>query len=183
MHVRFKHLLAIALACLALLPLPARAQIVVSFYSHELGASFPHAFITIKGKPVGGGAAVDANYGFTAKSVTPAILMGPVYGVIESAKPGYIENSDRKFALTVTNTQYAALMALIEKWRELPGKSYDLNKRNCIHFVGQVAELLGLKVEFDKKLLKRPRSFLENIMRLNPGLGMASSGTPAKATR
>jgi hypothetical protein len=183
MHVRFKHLLAIALACLVLLPLPARAQIVVSFYSHELGASFPHAFITIKGKPTGGGAAIDANYGFTAKSVTPAILMGSVYGVIESAKPGYIENSDRKFALTITDAQYASLMALIEKWRELPGKSYNLNSRNCIHFVGQAAQLLGLKVEFDKKLLKRPRSFLENIVRLNPGLGTFSSGTPARLTR
>lgn len=183
MHVRFKHLLAIALACLALLPLPAQAQIVVSFYSHELGNSFPHAFLTIKGTPQAGGTPVDANYGFTAKSVTPAILWGPVYGIVESAKPGYIEHSDRKFMLTVTDAQYASLMALIEQWRELPGKSYDLNSRNCIHFVGQAAQLLGLKVEFDKKLLKRPRSFLENIMRLNPGLGTLSSDTPLRAAR
>lgn len=183
MHVRFKHLLATALACLALLPLPVHAQIVVSFYSHELGNSFPHAFLTIKGTPEAGGAPVDANYGFTAKSVTPAILWGPVYGIIESAKPGYIEHSDRKFALTVTDAQYVSLMALIDKWRGLPGKSYDLNSRNCIHFVGQAAELLGLRVTFDKKLLKRPRGFLENIMRLNPGLGTVSSGTFARAKR
>ena len=170
MTSRFKSLFTITLLALSLLPLSARAQITVAFYSHELGSSFPHAFIALKGTLQSGGMPVDANFGFTAKSVSPAILMGPVSGVIESAKPGYIRNSDRKFAFTITDEQYFALMALIEKWRLMPGKSYDLNRRNCIHFVGEVAQALGLNVMFDKKLIKKPRSFLENIIRLNPML-------------
>jgi hypothetical protein len=170
MHPRIKRLFAIALMFLALLPASARAQITVAFYSHELGSSFPHAFIVVKGTPQGGGEPVDVNFGFTAKSVAPALLLGPVTGVIETAKPGYVRNSDRKFGFAISDQQYAALMAHVEKWRMLPGKSYDLNRRNCIHFVGEAAQVLGLKVVFDKKLLKRPRSFLENVVRLNPAL-------------
>lgn len=170
MTARFKPLLAIFLFVLFLLPVSAPAQITVAFYSHELGSSFPHAFIVLKGTPQSGGVPVDANFGFTAKSVAPAILMGPVRGVIETAKPAYVRNSDRKFSMTITDQQYAALTTMIEKWRTLPGKSYDLNRRNCIHFVGEAALVLGLNVAFDRKLLKRPRSFLENVVRLNPVL-------------
>ena len=170
MTVRFKPLFAFFLFVAAQLPATAFAQITVAFYSHELGNSFPHAFIVLKGTPEAGGAPIDVNFGFTAKSVTPAILMGPVTGVIKPANPGYIRNSDRKFAFPITDQQYAALMALVEKWKMLPGKSYDLNRRNCTHFVGEAAQALGLKVNFDPKLMKRPRSFLENVIRLNPGL-------------
>ena len=167
---RFKPFFASFLFVLALLPSSAVAQITVAFYSHELGSSFPHAFIVLKGAPESGGAPVDVDFGFTAKSVAPAILMGPVYGIVESVKPAYVRNRDRKFEMTISDEKYAALMALIEKWKTFPGKSYDLNHRNCIHFVGEAAEILGLKVVFDQKLIKRPRSFLENVMRLNPVL-------------
>lgn len=169
---RFKSLLAITFLPLSLLPVSARAQITVAFYSHELGSSFPHAFITLKGTPQAGGPPVDVNFGFTARSVTPAVLMGPVSGKIEAANAAYVRHSDRKFAFAVSDQQFGQLMALVEKWRNLPGKSYDLNKRNCIHFVGEAAQILGLKVMFDKSLIKRPRSFLENIIRLNPTLAV-----------
>jgi hypothetical protein len=171
MHAKGKPLLALVLLLLALLPTAARAQITVSFYSHELGSSFPHAFIVVQGAPQAGGPPVDANYGFTAKSVTPALLMGSVAGVVESAKPSYIESSDRKFSLRISDAQYAGLMGVVTKWKTLPGKSYNLNTRNCIHFVGEAAQALGLKVIFDKKLLKKPRSFLEFVMKLNPSIG------------
>lgn len=167
MPVRCKSLL---LLLLLLLPHPAWAQITVHFYSRELGTSFPHAFFVVEGRPQAGGAPVDANYGFTAKSVTPAILMGPVAGHVEAAKPDYVRNSDRKFSLAISDAQYAALMGVVAKWKAIPGKSYNLNTRNCIHFVGEAAMALGLKVVFDKALLKKPRSFLEHLVRLNPML-------------
>jgi hypothetical protein len=158
----------VSLLALVWLSSPASAQVVVAFYSHEFGSSFPHTFIKLEGVPERGGAPVDANYGFTAVSVSPAILMGSVAGKVESAKPGYIANSDRQFALKVSDAQYDALVAIIDKWRRLPGKSYNLNKRNCIHFVGEIAATLGLKVELKKELLKKPRSFLQSLMALNP---------------
>ena len=171
MTSRIKSFLTIALLALSLLPHSARAQITVAFYSHELDRRFlPHAFIALKGTPQSGGAPVDVNFGFTARSVSPAVLMGPVPGKIEAANPDYVRRSDRKFAFAISDQQFGQLMALVEKWRTLPDKSYDLNHRNCLHFVGEAAQVLGLKVMFDKSLIKRPRGFLENIIRLNPML-------------
>ena len=164
-----KTFLTLALFIAACFPRMAWAEVTVSFYSHDFGSSFPHAFFTIKGTLDRGGA-VDANYGFTAKSVTPAILMGSVIGVVESSKPGYVASSDRQFGVKVSDAQYDALMALVAKWRALPGKSYSLNKRNCIHFAGAAAELLGLKVVYDPKLMKKPKSFMLSVMALNPQL-------------
>lgn len=154
---------------LLLMPTPAAAQVVISFYSHDLGSTFPHAFITLKGKTEDG-QVVDTNFGFTAKSVTPAILMGSVGGKIETSKPSYVASSDRQFSVKLDDRQYASVMALVEEWRTLPGKSYNLNKRNCIHFVGEVARLVGIKVVFEKDLLKKPKSFLLSLVALNPWL-------------
>lgn len=152
-----------------LVPGQARADVLVTFYSHDFGSSFPHAFFTVEGTPTRGGA-VDSNYGFTAKSVSPAILMGSVAGEVESVKPSYIASSDKRFALRVDDLRYDALMAVVAKWRAIPGKSYNLDKRNCVHFIGEAAQAVGLTVVFDKKLMKKPKSFLLNVERLNPAL-------------
>lgn len=154
---------------LLLMHTPAAAQVVISFYSHDLGSTFPHAFITLKGTTESG-QQVDTNFGFTAKALTPAILMGSVGGKIETSKPSYVASSDRQFSVKLDDRQYASVMALVEKWRTLPGKSYNLNKRNCIHFVGEVAQLVGIKVVFEKDLLKKPKSFLLSLVNLNPWL-------------
>ncbi len=164
-----KVFLSLALMLSLAWPRVAFAEVIVSFYSHDLGSSFPHAFFTVKGTLDRGGS-VDANYGFTAKSVTPAILMGSVAGKIESSKPSYIEASDRQFGVKISDADYDALMALVAKWRALPGKSYSLNKRNCIHFAGAAAELLRLKVVYDPKLMKKPKSFMLSLIALNPQL-------------
>lgn len=163
-----------ALLLLMLLASPAFASVSVTFYSHELGNSFPHAFFRVEGTLDRGGPRVDQNYGFTAKSVSPAILFGPVYGEIEHAKPGYVANSDAQFSLTISDAQYAALMAVVEKWRTRPGKSYDLGKANCVHFIGEAAAAIGLLVSFPKELMKKPRSYLQHVRSLNARLLAAS---------
>jgi hypothetical protein len=170
----FLRKLIILLSFFVAMPGQADAAVTVSFYSHSLGSSFPHAFVVLGGKPDRGGAPVDVNFGFTAKSVTPAVLMGPVTGVIQATTPKYIKSSDLQFTVTISDQQYDQLLALVDKWRNLPQKSYDLNKRNCVHFVGNVAELLGLKVSYDKKLMKKPKTFLLTIIGLNPGLKPAA---------
>jgi hypothetical protein len=154
---------------LFLLPSPAAAQVVLSFYSHELGSSFPHAFVVLKGKTEEG-RVVDTNFGFTAKTLTPAILMGSVRGVVETSKPSYIASSDRQFSVQIDDRKYQDVLAVVERWRTRPGKSYNLNKSNCIHFVGEIAKAVGLKVVFEKALIKKPRSFLLSLVSLNPGL-------------
>ena len=78
-----RHLSALLLVLLlAFLPAHAHAQVVATFYSHDFGDHFPHAFIKLKGKVESSGEVVDTNYGFTAVTVSPAILMGSVKGMI-----------------------------------------------------------------------------------------------------
>ena len=153
---------------LALLPAPAAAQVVATFYSHEFGSSFPHAFFVLKGKTIAEGTPVDVNYGFTAKAVTPAMLFGSVPGRLDTAEPAYVQSSTAQFSVTLTDVQYRAMLAVVEKWRNRLSPSYNLNTGNCVHFVGEAAQAAGLRVTFSKKLMKKPRSYLEELIRLNP---------------
>jgi hypothetical protein len=152
-------------------PAPAAAAVEIAFYSRELGGNnFPHAFISLHGTLDATGERVDTSYGFTAHAVTPALLFGSVTGeiVVEGARQ--IARSNRQFALILSDERYRAVMAVVERWRNRPQPSYNLNRRNCVHFVAEVAEALGLRVEYVQRLMKRPRSFLEHVRNLNPQL-------------
>lgn len=155
---------------LILSPAQARAEIMATFYSHDFGDHFPHTFFTLKGTVEATGEAVDTNYGFTAKSTSPAILLGSVTGIIETKNAKYIADSNPHFTLKLDDTQYQSLIAHVEKWRNMPGKSYNLNKQNCVHFVMEAAMLLGLSVNRKSKLFKKPKSFVLEMMTLNPDL-------------
>ncbi len=160
-------ILLIAMLCAA--P-SAHAEVQATFYSRDFGSYFPHAFVKLKGKVDATGQAVDTNYGFTAVSTSPAILMGSVKGMIETKDAKYVANSNAHFTVKLSDNDYARLMALVEKWRTLPGKSYSLNNRNCVHFAMEAAALLGLSVNRKSKFFKKPHSFMIEMMGLNPGL-------------
>jgi hypothetical protein len=150
---------------------PAAAAVEIAFYSRELGGNnFPHAFVALRGTVDATGEVVDTSYGFTAKAVTPALLFGSVPGEVVVEGERQIARSDRQFALTLSDERYAALMAVIERWRNAPQPSYNLNHRNCVHFVAELAEAAGLRVERTDRLMKRPRSFLLHVRELNPDL-------------
>ena len=66
---------------------PASAAVEIAFYSREMGGNnFPHAFVTLKGIVDATGEEVDTSLGFTAKTVTPAILFGSVAGEVGPLK-------------------------------------------------------------------------------------------------
>jgi len=161
----------IALLCLCLgYALPAQAAVTITFWSHELGNSFPHAFFTLRGIPDAGGAPVDANYGFTAKSVSPALLMGPVSGMLDIAKPTYINGSDAQFSVVMTDAQYTQVLKLIDAWSEgKPDSVYRLGDHNCVHFVKEAARIVGLSGLEQPKLMKKPRSYLKAVGAANVG--------------
>jgi hypothetical protein len=138
------------------------------------GNNFPHAFVSLRGTLDATGEAVDTSYGFTAKSVTPALLFGSVSGEVVVEGPEQIARSDRQFALTLSDDQYRSVMTVVDRWRSRAQPSYHLNRRNCVHFVGELAQAVGLRVEFVRRLMKRPRSFLEHVRSLNPQLTTAS---------
>ena len=149
---------------------PAWAAVTITFWSHELGNSFPHAFFTLRGTPDAGGAPVDVNYGFTAKAITPKLLMGTVGGRLDISKPFYIKSSDAQFAIVLSDAQYAQVLALIAAWDEKTGDGhYNLNSRNCVHFVKEAARIAGLSGLDQPGLMKRPRSYLKAVAAANPG--------------
>jgi len=149
--------------------MPAWAAVTITFWSHELGNSFPHAFFTIRGVPDAGGAPVDANYGFTAKAITPALLMGSVAGRLDISKPFYIKGSDAQFSVVLTDAQYARVLTLIAAWDDKTGDGrYNINDRNCVHFVKEAARIAGLADLDHPKLMKKPRSYLQAVAAANP---------------
>ncbi|HEV2815947.1 MAG TPA: hypothetical protein VGW40_01795 [Allosphingosinicella sp.] len=153
------------------LPGPAAAAVEIAFYSRELGGNnFPHAFVALRGTVDATGERVDTTYGFTAKAVTPALLFGSVAGEIVVEGERQIARSTRQFALVLSDERYRAVMAVVERWRSRRQPSYNLNRANCVHFVAELAEAVGLRVERDQRLMKRPRSFLQHVRTLNPQL-------------
>ncbi len=156
MRVRF--ILFLLILCW---PAGAAAQVAIHFYSKDLAKSFPHAFVRITA------AGIDTNYGFTAVRVSPAVLMRPVAGRIQSVDPQYVSRSKHHFSLSLSEHQYRSVLQVVEKWRSAPQPSYRLNSSNCVHFVAEVAQVLGLNATPDARLMKKPRSFLEKVTRDN----------------
>jgi hypothetical protein len=167
-------LASLLLLLAALLPLPVAAQVLLSFHSFNgsmLGGRFPHTFIVMQGTLEATGAAVNENYGYTAKSVSPAVLSGPVHHAIMVEKAKYITTTNRHFAVPISDATYRRIVAEVGKWRDEPGKAYKLDTHNCIHFVGRMAEIAGLTVDYPKALIRKPKAWLNHVTDLNPQLG------------
>lgn len=165
-----RYLSLLVFALFSQLPAPALAEVVATFYSHDFGDHFPHAFVKLTGKVDATGQTVDTNYGFTATTVSPAILMGSVKGMVETKDAKYIAASNQHFSVTLTDAEYLRFMDFVDKWRNLPGKSYNLGRRNCVHFAMEAAALLGLSVNRNSRHFKKPKTFLLEVMGLNKGL-------------
>ncbi len=152
---------------------PALAEVQVHFHSFNgsvVWGRYPHTFVVFEGKLENGGAVVNENYGFSARSVTPAILSGPVEHMVLAESEKNIRNTNRHFSITLTDEEYVRVLKLIQSWMDAPGKFYDLEKRNCIHFVGEIARLIGLKVDYPDDMLRRPKAWLNHISAMNPQL-------------
>lgn len=160
--------------CLFLLlfawPAAVSAAVKIQFYSKDQDKNFPHAFVRLTGTLDSTGQAVDANYGFTARRISPSILLGPVAGQIVSVSPDYVARSQMHFSLLLTDEQVAAVEGVVERWRRMPQPSYRLGSRNCVHFAAEVAGALGLYAPPDPKLMKKPKSFLAKVTRDNQAL-------------
>ena len=148
----------------------ASATVEIAFYSKDMASSFPHAYVRLTGTEESTGKPIDVNYGFTPVSLGPGVLFGSVKGMIESASPAYIARSDRHFSLKLSDEQYRQVLAVIEKWRDAPQPSYRLNGRNCVDFVVDIAKTIGLNAPVLPKLMKKPKSYLNEMARLNSAL-------------
>lgn len=165
LHLR---LFAVAVALLfASIAGTAQADVRLTFWSRDTSSYFPHAFITMKGNLDATGEAVDTSYGFTLNTVGPAALFGSVPAHIDVTNKAYIRDSDAQFQVRITDAQYAAIRAQVAEWGA-PDSKWNLNRRNCVHFVAEAARRAGLVVVEDRKLMKKPKSFTRSLIPLNP---------------
>ncbi len=151
----------------------ALADVRMSFHSFNGSVMFgryPHTFVVLEGT-LDDGTSVSENYGFSAKRATPAVLRGPVEHMILIEEPKYIASTNRHFTVTISDAQYRRVRAEMERWRDAPGKYYHLDTRNCIHFVGAMAQIAGLRVEYPGDMLRRPKKWLNHVTGMNPQLG------------
>lgn len=179
-----RHIGRTVLACLvgcmllATIAAPARAAVTITFYSRDLGSTFPHAFFIMRGTLDATGTPVDVNYGFTAVTVTPAILLGSVAGKVERPSDAMVSSSDAHASAIISDAEYEKVLAIVEKWRTKTGKSYNLNKANCVHFVAEVARAIGMDAPDEPSLMKKPKSFLTWMTERNgPWVAARRTGT------
>jgi len=164
----------LVLAALACWHGSALAAVQVHFHSFNgsmFGGRYPHTFVVFDGTLDATGERVYENYGFSARHATPAVLMGPVAHMMYTEDERYIRGTNRHFSITVSDATYQRMKDEVIAWRDAPGKFYDLDHRNCIHFVGRIAELGGLRVDYPHDMLRKPRAWLNHIASLNPQLG------------
>src|SRR5690348_8490073 len=117
------------LCCLAALfagAMPARAAVTITFYSHDfrmfgagLLANFPHGFIILSGTPGDGTQAATGNFGFSATDFFINALWEPVEGSLDKnpLPADYVSGAFRHFSFPLTDAQYHAVAAVVEKWR------------------------------------------------------------------
>ena len=151
----------------------AAAAVDLTFHSFNgsvVAGRYPHAFVSMAGT-LEDGTVVKENFGFSAKRTTLAVLNGPVEHTILVEKDKWLTRTNRHFTITITDQKYREVRALVEAWRNAPGKYYDLETRNCIHFVGEIAKIVGLEVVYPEKMMRRPKKWLNYITGLNPRLG------------
>ncbi|WP_375291255.1 hypothetical protein [Qipengyuania sp.] len=157
----------------------AAAEVRITFHSFNgsvLFGRYPHTFVSLEGTLDANGATVHENYGWSAKSVTPAVLSRPVEGIIMVEKEKWLTKTNRHFTLTLDDATYWKVRAEVERYRKHPGNFYSLASNNCIHFIGSIARIAGLKVDYPQSMLRKPREWLNHISTLNPRLGAKQIG-------
>jgi hypothetical protein len=167
-----------AIALFLAIALPARAAVTMDFYSHEFAlvarggnTYFPHGFALLSGT-LEDGTPVSANLGFTARNIFINVLWEKITGEMDPTPlpTGYVEGAERRFSLTLTDAQYRAVLAVADKWRNWPQPSYDIDEHNCVIFVKELAEAVGLSVSADKKFVRDPIGFLKDVAMRNAAL-------------
>lgn len=157
-----------------LLATPAQAEVQVSFHSFNgsvLWGRYPHTFVVFEGVLEDTGHRVKENFGFSAKYTSQAITSGPAEHEIIIEDEDTIEDTNLHFTVTVSDQKYRQMRAEVEAWRNYPGRYYDLDERNCIHFVARMAEMAGLRADVPEEYLRRPKAWLNYVTRNNQQLG------------
>src|SRR5262245_57300268 len=96
-----------------------------SFNGSMFAARYPHTFVGFDGTLRATGERIHENYGFSARSATPDVLLGPVAHGMYSEPDRYVRNTNRHFSITVSDATYQRMKQEVAAWRDAPGKYYD----------------------------------------------------------
>ena len=121
----------------------AHAEVTLTFYSHHFGTygfsvTFPHAYVTLSGTTESDAKPVKANFGFTAQTISPSIAWQSVEGFVISMPDDYVAMSQPHLSLPISDKEYRAVLAIVDRWRKYPQPSYNLDTRNCVTFVREM---------------------------------------------
>jgi len=160
--------LLLAAGTLLALASAATADVTLTFYSHHfgtygLGVTFPHAYVRLSGTTKADAKPVNANFGFTAQTISPSIMWEPVEGYVISMPDDYMAMSQPHLSLPISDEQYRSVLALVDRWRKYSQPSYNLDSKNCVTFVRDIAIALRLPASTDDKFIRDPRGFLEDL--------------------
>ena len=155
-------------------PVVAFAQVVVSFHGHA-GTQvrggflyFPHAYIRFSGTVEATGEPVDQAWGFTAANPGPQLLFASGPGELSRPDARYLSEAIDYAEMPISDDTYHAMQARLNHWRAGPGARYNLNRRNCITFVAEMARMAGLRTPAENTL--SPNGFLKDMTELNAPL-------------
>jgi len=170
--------LVLVLVLGALIPaLPAQAAVTVTFYGHEGNRVqngwllFPHAFVHLHGTLESNGLAVDYAVGFTARSPGPQLLLFSDRGILNRPEPAYLADGIAYLSVTISDETYEAIKLRFDYWASAEGGTYNLNSRNCIAFVADIAAVVGLETPSARTL--SPNGFLKDMVQMNPPTSLA----------
>jgi hypothetical protein len=184
---RVRQLLLTALFFFALAS-GACAEVTLTFYSHHFGTygtgiAFPHAHIGLTGTTGPQGKAVKANFGFTAQTISPSILWDSVEGAVLSMPDDYMARGQPELSLAISDEQYRAVLAVVDRWRKYPQPSYNLEKHNCVTFVREIALAVRLPASNSAKFIHSPKEFLEDLqLRASKTNRIVTRGKPKEPT-
>ena len=87
----------------------------------------------------------------------------PVEGYVISMPDDYMAMSQPHLSLPISDEQYRSVLAIVDRWRKYPQPSYNLDSKNCVTFVRDIAIALRLPASTDDKFIRDPRGFLEDL--------------------
>ena len=71
--------------------------------------------------------------------------------------------SKSHLSLPISDEQYRAVLAVVDRWRKYPQPSYNLDTQNCVTFVKEIAIALQLPASNNVKFIRSPKEFLEDL--------------------
>lgn len=154
-----------------LLAWPAAAEVTVTFYGKDGNLSLtrfvsPHAYVLLEGR-LDSGEPVSRRVSFGAAGgggVEALLRAGP--GVLTDYTGSEPPVGKAYLSIRISDAAFYDLTKRMDWWATPAGNLYNVYDRNCVGFVADVAQRLGLRTP--RADTWSPNGFLESMVAMNP---------------